>query len=601
MRVQRKKRSAKSRALIYGIGIMSVIGYVLLMDNSSFTDRKTSVDECLIIPRPGYIKLDEGVLILGVGSSIYYDDPALKRTAVILSKDIHRIAGIRVPITTKRDKYSDIQLITSNILRPGQYKINIKGKAVLKAGSPESMKNAGVSLAQLCISHLGKAAFPRIVIEDQPVSEYRGLLLDVARQWHSKWDIRQVIEVCRWYKINYLQLHLTDDQSFTFPTENFPDLPTPGRTYSKKELRELVKFADQNGVTIVPELEVPGHSTLMRQVEPFGLDGIYVINMLDEKVYEALDLLVGEITEVFSTSPYFHIGADECWMEGVGETEAEKIFMSEYNLESHEDIYNYFIVRMNEIVKKHNKKTLVWEGFKGQGSKNVTIPNDITVLAWESMYQRPDSLLNNGYTTINASWQPLYIVPHRSWEPEYIYNWNIWRFENWWDKAPSFNPIQLDSTDQIIGAQMCAWENKPQYDLPAIMYRLPAMSDRIWIPTMNPGDFSDFEYRFIIQDRKLSRVLYPFEVKIEGLEFPGYIGVDQRKPYQFKSTVWVKVNPLRDDLTLRYSLDGKKPNPDSKIYTEEFSITESQDLKIQAFNEKGQLVGYTKWYPMEKQ
>ena len=287
-------------------------------------------------------------------------------------------------------------------------------------------------------------------------------------------------------------------------------------------------------------------------------------------------------------------------MKGVGETEAEKDFMAKNNLIDHEDIYNYFIVRMNEIVKKHGKQTLVWEGFKGQGSENVPIPHDITVFAWESMYQRPDSLLKNGYTMINASWQPLYIVPKRSWEPEYIYNWNIWRFENWWDKAPSYNPIQLDSTTQIIGAQMCAWENKPQYDLPAVMYRLPAMSDRTWIPTMKPKAFSDYNYRYRIQDKKLSRVMYPFEVEIEGLSSPGYLGVDQRKPYQFNSTVWVRVKPLRDDIYIRYSLNSDMPDQNDPLYTTEFSITESLDLKIQAFNEKGQLVGYTKWYPLER-
>jgi hexosaminidase len=81
----------------------------------------------------------------------------------------------------------------------------------------------------------------------------------------------------------------------------------------------------------------------MRKVEPFGLDGIHVINMLDEKVYKALDKIVGEMSDVFKASPYFHIGADECWMEGVGNTSEEKEFMAKHNLENHEDVYNYFI------------------------------------------------------------------------------------------------------------------------------------------------------------------------------------------------------------------------------------------------------------------
>ncbi len=571
-----------------------------MMDNSTFVDKKTSVEECSIIPKPLNIKLEEGLIVLGSNSIIYYDNPDLLQVAAILSRDIFRISNIPIPISNKKDKYADIQIRISDQMDEGEYKLTVGKTIKLSAGDIAAAHMGSVSLAQLCLNHVGKISFPKIEVRDKPAKSYRGLLLDVARQWHSIWDIKQIIEVCRWYKINYLQLHLTDDQSFTFPSKAFPSLATKGRSYTREELTELVKFAENHGVSLIPELDIPGHSSLMRKVEPFGLEGIHVINMLDEKVYEALDILVGEMTEVFSNSPYFHIGADECWMEGVGESSMEKEYMAAHNLENHEDIYNYFIVRMNEIVKKYDKKTLVWEGFKGKGSENIPIPNDITVFAWESLYQRPDSLLANGYTTINASWQPLYIVPHRSWDPEYIYNWNISRFENWWEITPAYNPIQVNPTDQIIGAQMCAWENKPQYDLPAVMWRLPAMSERIWQPEKNTGNFNDYVYRYEIQESKLLSVLYPFDVSIEGLEFPGWIGTDQRKPYKFENQVWVKIKPHRNDLIIRYSLDGKKPAKSDPEFNKEIRINENTHLKIQAFNQKGQLVGYTQWFPLEK-
>jgi len=454
------------------------------MDNTSFTDKKNSVENCSILPLPKDVQLDEGLIILGINSQIFYDHPDLKPVAVNLARDIYRISGKAISITDKKDKNSDIQLEFSKQLPGDEYELSIRKTIRLRSGGISAAHNGSVSLAQSCLHHLDKIAFPKSEVHDKAESAYRGLLLDLARQWHDISDIQQIIEVCRWYKINYLQLHLTDDQSFTFPSKNFPELATEGRSYSVEELIDLEKFASDHGVRIIPELEVPGHSTLLRQVDPFGLEGIHVINMLDEDVYTALDKLVGEICDIFISTPYFHIGADECWMKGVGETPAEKEFMASHNLENHEDIYNYFIVRMNEIVKKYDKRTLVWEGFKGKGSENVPIPDDITVFAWESLYQRPDSLLANGYTIINASWQPLYIVPRRSWDPEYIYNWNISRFENWWEITPAYQAIQLETTDKIIGAQMCAWENKPQYDLPAVMWRLPAMSERIWQPEL---------------------------------------------------------------------------------------------------------------------
>ena len=78
------------------------------------------------------------------------------------------------------------------------------------------------------------------------------------------------------------------------------------------------------------------------------------------------------------------------------------------------------------------------------------------------------------------------------------------------------------------------------------------------------------------------------------------MGVDQRKPYQFKSTVWISIKPLRDDISIRYSSDGQMPDQNDQLYINEWSITDSKDLMIQAFNERGQLVGYTKRFPLEK-
>ena len=149
---------------------------------------------------------------------------------------------------------------------------------------------------------------------DEPAVAYRALLIDCARQWHPPQVIKDVIVMCRLYKINFLQLHLTDDPLFTFPSKAFPSLPTvekgQRRHYTREELLDLVRFADERGVTIVPELETPGHSAKLRRVEPFGRPGLGCIVMADEKTYEAFDQLIGEMCEVFKSSPYFHMNND---------------------------------------------------------------------------------------------------------------------------------------------------------------------------------------------------------------------------------------------------------------------------------------------------
>ena len=98
------------------------------------------------------------------------------------------------------------------------------------------------------------------------------------------------------------------------------------------------------------------------------------------------------------------------------------------------------------------------------------------------------------------------MVNKRKWSPETIYGWNIWRWENWWDKAPSFTPIQLEKTDLIIGAEMCAWEQPEEAEIPSLRRRVPAFVERIW---NTEGNLSKEELLGLIEknDQKLSKLI----------------------------------------------------------------------------------------------
>ena len=168
--------------------------------------------------------------------------------------------------------------------------------------------------------------------------------------------------------------------------------------------------------------------------------------------------------------------------------------MTKYGLDDARDLFLRFIVKMHESVKKHGRKTLMWESFPGDGSRKVKIPKEIIVFAWETAYQLPQDLLENGYTIINASWKPLYVTPGALWGPETIYDWNLYRWENWVRRAPSFTPIQLEETDRVVGAQMCSWEMHERDQIPDLRKRLPAFSERIWNPEWKRG-YGDFRER----------------------------------------------------------------------------------------------------------
>jgi hexosaminidase len=160
---------------------------------------------------------------------------------------------------------------------------------------------------------------------------------------------------------------------------------------------------------------------------------------------------------------------------------------------------------MDEVVKKHGRKTIAWEGFAGEGK--TPIPHDITVMVFESLYNRPDHLVADGYKIINTAWQPLYVVNGRNWTPKYIYGWNLYRWENWWDKSQAFpNGINVPPTPLVLGAQMCAWEQADSTELPSLRQRLAAMSERTW-NTDAGKDWTNFSDRLAVTDRRLDSLL----------------------------------------------------------------------------------------------
>ena len=156
--------------------------------------------------------------------------------------------------------------------------------------------------------------------------------------------------------------------------------------------------------------------------------------------------------------------------------------MSKHNLgEDAHELYRHFLSRLNSIVKKYNKQMCVWEGFSREGS--IKMPTDILVFEFETNRYLPHHLIEDGYSVVNTSWKPLYIAKQAKWEPRIIYQWNMWRWENWWPESPSYVPIQTDQSALVVGAQMCVWEQSANADIPSIRKRLPAFLERIWNTT----------------------------------------------------------------------------------------------------------------------
>src|SRR5262249_40886253 len=245
------------------------------------------------------------------------------------------LTGLRLKVSNERAQAGDVVLRINKQIKAGEqilmlrnrepvrttdgaHTIVVAEQAIVEGFDYRAVAEGTATKLQLICRTESGFGLHQVTIKDWPHAEYCGVMLDVARQDHSIEDIKKVVELCRLYKTRYLQLHLTDDQGWTFPSTKYPQLGTKNygahggvapRVYTLAELRELVAYADARGVTIVPELEMPGHSGAAARSLPEIFDalnpqsgqpvGIGCMNMANEALYPPLDTIIGERGAVF--------------------------------------------------------------------------------------------------------------------------------------------------------------------------------------------------------------------------------------------------------------------------------------------------------------
>lgn len=330
---------------------------------------------------------------------------------------------------------------------------------------------------------------PALHIEDQPDGSWRGLMIDLARKWHPIQYLYDAVDLCWLYKINRLQLHFSDDQSFTFPTEAYPRLKTENRWYSRESLRALDDYAKARGVMLVPELDLPGHCSCFNAAYPeiFGTHGIMCA---EEKTFSALQTLIDEIVDVFPDAKYLHLGGDEAAIARWDDCEGCRAYRAEHDLPDVHALYAHYLQRMTDYVLSRGVTPVIWEGFSKE--YNHLISKDVIVIAWESYYQLAPQLLEGGFTLINCSWKPLYIVtPTKHWTPGEILQWDIYRWQHWWEKSvASKQDIVVSDKAPVLGGQICAWgdqlvgmasnEKACRAEFALIRERIPALAEKTW-------------------------------------------------------------------------------------------------------------------------
>ena len=386
------------------------------------------------------------------------------------------------------------------IQRPEFYTVTcVDGKIDVMATDCRGLINAAATLAQAIRFEDGKFVIPEIAITDHPDSSWRSVMLDPARHVIPMDEVHAIILGMAKSKYNKLHLHLCDHQGFSYFSDTYPELPlSPGTTYTKDDLREIVAYAGMFGIDVIPEIDLPAHSFHLTKKFDYlkchsedeenggkPLSG-WNICIGNEESYTYIKNILSELAEIFPYE-YIHMGTDEIYMDDIDRepritscTCQCKVCNARFLPMGYNTLlprFYYFVNRVYNIVGDLGKKMMMWNDQIDISDGAPDIPRDILIEFWRvAMPHRGpvegcsmQAFVEAGFEVVNADYPNTYVDLYMKWNK--LKDWNLRK-----------NPADAPAVDfRILGGETCAWEgnNYPHYRH-ALYFTFPTFGDRCW-------------------------------------------------------------------------------------------------------------------------
>ena len=464
-----------------------------------------------LIPQPVELNQLNGEYLLTAASTIVYGQQDAKDVAHQLAQKLAVATGFSLKVVNSKSALPNAITLHLNAtpkatLGSEGYELEVLGKSVkIVANQPAGLYYGVQSLLQLLPTDIESQnvvqrrwPIPSVRVLDYPRFAWRGLMLDVSRHFFKKEDLKRHIDYMARMKFNVLHWHLTDDEGWRIEIKSLPKLTsvgawrvprigdfgelappkdgeaaTDGGFYTQDDIRELVRYAQERNVTIVPEIDVPGHSMAALAAYPelsctkdpntkvnpgskfseWYSDGTFkmlvdnTLNPSDEKVYEFLDKVFAEVAPLFP-SPYIHVGGDECY-KGYWEKDAGcQALMKQMNMKHVEELQAYFMKRVDKILKSKGKKLLGWDEILEGG-----IAPDATVMSWRSLKGGIEAA-HMGHNVIMTPVQYCYLDYMQSDATLEPYVYSTLRLKTCYDFEPVPDGVE---TKFILGGQGNLW------------------------------------------------------------------------------------------------------------------------------------------------
>jgi hexosaminidase len=354
------------------------------------------------------------------------------------------------------------------------------GQARLRAATSLGALHGLETLRQLVRGAGETAELPVVAIDDRPRFPWRGLLLDAGRHFMPVEVVKRTLDGMAAVKLNVLHWHLTEDQGFRIESRRFPRLAalgSDGLFYTQEQLRQVVAYARERGIRVVPELDMPGHATswfvghpeLATLPGPYAIErrwGIHdpVMDPTREETYTFLDALLGELAELFP-DPYVHVGGDEVTARHWNESSRVRAFLYEHGLRDNEALQAAFNARVVALLAAHGKSAIGWDEVL-----HDDLPRTTVVQSWrgaaalaESARRGFPALLSHGF---------------------YLDHMQTAAYHYAVDPLPESLQLRPEERARVLGGEACMWSEfvTPETVDSRIWPRTAAIAERLWSP-----------------------------------------------------------------------------------------------------------------------
>ena len=564
--------------------------------------------EINIIPKPTSVKPGVGAFKLTKRTTIIIWDEQARDIAKAFNAALIGKYGFQLKVTPQGSSLKNAVLIMrgASFQDGTDYLLSVDSKVIRIFGNQEGLFHGIQSLLQLLPEKSGpEIRVPAVSIEDRPRFPYRGMHLDVGRHFMPVDFVKRYIDLMSQYKLNYFHWHLTEDQGWRIEIKKYPKLTEIGSKrpetvkernltpyigdgvpvegfYTQEQIKDVVAYAKARYITVVPEIELPGHSSAALAAYPeFGCKQDYKYKVQTtwgifkevycptEATFKFLEDVITEVVALFPDSPYIHIGGDEVLKDMWKDSPAVAELKAKENLKHEHEVQSYFIRRMEKFINSKGKKIIGWDEILEGG----LAPN-ATVMSWRGMrggieaakskhdvIMTPTDYAYFDYGQGDPAYEPLNIGSYVPLEKVY-----------------SFEPVPKELTAEearyVIGGQANVWTEymKTPATVEYMAFpRMLALSEVLWSQAKD-RNFADFQKRLAANLPRLDRQNVNYRIpEPAGLKNLILAAGEQAS---------IELRPPVDGAKIYYTIDGSTPDERSTLYTKPLAVDVAQGSRI---------------------